>query len=615
MDKPEESLKELFQQFQKKYSQASSLEKKRLADLFTKWVDSQPVVLEKLENKFSLRENLDAPKQGEFSKLESEIHLRQMVEGIEQVYWVRDLKTGKILYVSPAFEAVWGRSCESLYADPGSFLEAVHPEDRLQVMVNSPHNDRKIINQEYRIIRPDGSLRWISARVFLIHEENQEPYRVVNQAQDITDHKNIEQALRQSLDRTHERFMLSRKMSLARNPEVVLKTLMSAQELRSAYHATLVFFENPDSVSSRGVEQTMTWQSSRIASKSPGELNLHDDSDFWELVKPDKLILIRDILNDVRLKPGIRKTLMDGSIRALIISPLVTLGIWLGCLLVFYDEIPELEPVELHHIKVLVDQATITLYNLQLLQTEAESRHEAEHANEIKTQFLAMVSHELRTPLTSIIGFTTTLLANDVAWDPEEQRDFIQTIHIEANRLDELINQLLDLSRLEAGMLPIVPEYCSLKNVIDEAFPFFQTITKGHNIAIFLPENLPQVYIDKRRIMQVLNNLIQNAAVYSPEGTDISVSAITRGGLVQVNVADQGPGIPADERKRVFKAFTRGVKEEIRSMKGAGLGLAICRGLIEAQGGHIWIKKKNSPGATISFTIPCENLPVSMDPF
>ena len=156
------------------------------------------------------------------------------------------------------------------------------------------------------------------------------------------------------------------------------------------------------------------------------------------------------------------------------IFPLVALGNWLGCLLVFFSQEKHFEPVELRHIKVLVDQATITLYNLQLLEIEAESRHEAERANEIKTRFLAMISHELRTPLTSIKGFTTTLLAEDVTWEPEEQRDFIQTIQQEANRLQELIDHLLDLSRLEAGMLPIVLEPHSLQEIMEDALPQFQ---------------------------------------------------------------------------------------------------------------------------------------------
>ena len=211
---------------------------------------------------------------------------------------------------------------------------------------------------------------------------------------------------------------------------------------------------------------------------------------------------------------------------------------------------------------MLVDQATITLYNLQLLEVEEESRHEAERANEIKTEFLAMISHELRTPLTSIIGFTTTLLAEDVTWEPDEQRDFIQTIQQEANRLEELIDQLLDLSRLEAGMLPISLEPHSLNEIMEDALPQFHSLTSGHTLTMHLPANLPPVYVDAKRIAQVLVNLVRNASTYAPKGTEISISASVRGGFVQINVSDQGPGIPPADHKRVFKAFRRGVNME-----------------------------------------------------
>ena len=105
---------------------------------------------------------------------ENEIHLRQIAENIEQVVWLRDIRSGRILYVSPAFETVWGRSSESLYADPLILIESVHPEDRVQVMVARPHYDHKPFNQAYRILRPDGSLRWIFARTFLIRNETGE---------------------------------------------------------------------------------------------------------------------------------------------------------------------------------------------------------------------------------------------------------------------------------------------------------------------------------------------------------------------------------------------------------------------------------------------------------
>jgi K+-sensing histidine kinase KdpD len=283
---------------------------------------------------------------------------------------------------------------------------------------------------------------------------------------------------------------------------------------------------------------------------------------------------------------------------------MVALGNWLGCLLVLFPKEKYFEAVEIPNIKVLVDQASITLFNLKLLETEAESRHEAERANEIKTRFLAMITHELRTPLTSIKGFTTTLLAEDVTWDAAEQRDFIQTIQQETNRLQELIDHLLDLSRLEAGMLPISPAPHSVREIIEDALPQFHSLTGGHTLTIHLPADLPPVYADARRVAQVLVNLVRNASAYSPKGTAISISANVRKGFVQVDVKDQGPGIPPDEHKRVFKAFQRGATAENSAAQGAGLGLAICKGLVETQGGRIWIKKKTTQGATISFTVP-----------
>jgi len=323
-----------------------------------------------------------------------------------------------------------------------------------------------------------------------------------------------------------------------------------------------------------------------------------------DLFNSSKAVIITEIARDQRLTPMVRDLLLERQTQTLVTFPLVALGNWLGCLLVFFPKENPFEPIELRHLKVLVDQATITLYNLQLLETEAESRHEAERANEIKTRFLAMISHELRTPLTSIKGFTTTLLAEDVTWEAGEQRDFIQTIEQEANRLQELIDHLLDLSRLEAGMLPIVLNPCTLENIFDDALSQFEILTHGHVLTTHLSANLPPVYIDAKRIAQVLVNLVSNASTYAPKGTEINITASVRGNFVQINVADQGPGIPQAERKRVFQAFRRGSHEENGTAKGAGLGLAICKGLVEAHGGRIWIQKKSTPGTTVSLTIP-----------
>jgi len=536
--------------------------------------------------------------------VESEIHLRQIAENIEQVFWLTDATSGRILFISPAFEAVWGRSSKSLYADPSILIESVHPEDRVQVMVASPHNDHKPYDQTYRILRPDGGLRWISARTFVIRGESSDSFYQVCVAQDITSQNQIDQTLRKALDRSREQFTLSHKMSLARKPEAVLKTLMSAHELRPAQRAALLFFDNPRVGPARGMEVTASWLSSQNLSPWASEVNLYEEPALWELLQPNRTVAITGIQSDPRLSPSVREYLLEGQIQTLAIFPLVASGDWLGSLLVYYKQEHPFDHIELRHLKVLIDQATITLYNLHLLKVEEESRHEAERANAIKTEFLAMISHELRTPLTSIIGFTTTLLAEDVVWEPEEQRDFIQTIQQEADRLQELIDHLLDLSRLEAGMLPISLEIHPLQKIIDDVLPQFHSLTGHHTLTLHLPANLPPIYVDSRRIAQVLVNLVRNCSTYAPEGTEISITAGVRGDFMQINVSDQGPGIPPAEHKKVFKAFQRGGNVENGTAQGAGLGLAICKGLVEAHGGRIWIKKKNTLGTTISFTIP-----------
>jgi len=167
-----------------------------------------------------------------------------------------------------------------------------------------------------------------------------------------------------------------------------------------------------------------------------------------------------------------------------------------------------------------------------------------------------------------------------------------------------LIDHLLDLSRLEAGRLPIQRKPHLLHEVIQQALPQLQVLTVNHQFLVHISDTLPPVFVDDKRIAQVFVNLVRNAATYAPKGSEINISANLRGNFIQVNVNDQGPGIPPSERLRVFQAFRRGVAAESGTTKGAGLGLAICKGLIEAHGGRIWVKNKTLPGTTISFTVP-----------
>jgi len=541
--------------------------------------------------------------------------LRQILQNIKPVIWILDPITDEILYVNPAFEVVWGRSCESLYEDSSSLINSVHPEDRVKVISASPDDKRNSINQTYRIIRPDEGLRWVSTNTFMIYEESKDISYQVSISQDISSQKKVDQTLLKALDRSREQFTLSRRMSLARKPEMVLKTLMSLSELRIAKQAFLLFSESHFGSNLSDFEMVASWPvtSNNTGKNAPIMLDenaLLDEPGLSNLFHPSKPVIITEISKDKRLTSRERIFLLDSGIQTLAVFPIIATGSWLGCFLVFFSQEIHFEPVEIRQIKVLVDQASITLYNLHLLQIEAQSRYQAEQANAIKTEFLAMISHELRTPLTSIIGFTNSLLAEDVTWDSVEQHDFFLTIQQESNKLQELINHLLDLSRLEAGMLPIALEPQYFQEIIDNNLPLFQRLTNKHSFVLHLPADLPPIYVDAKRIAQVLENLIHNAANYSPEGSRIALSAVVREKYLLVSVIDQGPGISPEERKRVFEAFRRGINEDSAFSKGAGLGLAICKGLVEAHGGLIWIRRKASPGTTISFTVPL--LPVSL---
>ena len=242
--------------------------------------------------------------------------------------------------------------------------------------------------------------------------------------------------------------------------------------------------------------------------------------------------------------------------------------------------------------------------NRRLLETESKARQRAEENTERTVRSLAIVSHELRTPLTSIKGFASTLLADDVVWEAEQQRDFIQTINEEANKLNEFIEQILDLSKMNAGLFKFSVTRQTVQHLIPVNMRQLQGLTPQHHLVFSIPDALPDIVADAQRVEQVLANLVENATKYVPIGTTITISAQPAESFIEFSVADEGPGIPSEERERVFQPFYRIGSKTSNKAKGAGLGLAICSRLIEGQGGRIWVDEHPGPGTVIKFTLP-----------
>lgn len=267
-------------------------------------------------------------------------------------------------------------------------------------------------------------------------------------------------------------------------------------------------------------------------------------------------------------------------------------------------------------LMAIAQLCAVALQRASLFEAERQARQVAEQANALKMQFLGMISHELRTPLASIKGFTSTLLAKDVSFPPETQQQFLGIVEEETDKLTNLVGQLLDLSRLQSGTLRIDLMAQPFSAILNVANTQLRTLTAEHHLQFEIADGLPMVLADTHRIAQVLVNLAGNAVKFSPLQTTIQIVASTvaqnGGQIVQIDVRDQGVGIPPEERDKVFEAFRQVERKDASTRLGAGLGLAICKSIIDAHGGRIWIQDQQV-GTTISFTLPSAETPPDLN--
>jgi signal transduction histidine kinase len=218
----------------------------------------------------------------------------------------------------------------------------------------------------------------------------------------------------------------------------------------------------------------------------------------------------------------------------------------------------------------------------------------------LKTDFVSMVSHELRTPLGLIKGYTGSLLQPELVQDEETRREFLTVIDEETDRLTELVSNLLDMSRIEAGSLRVDPHPTELGRLLEASSARLRVREPDRPLALDIASGLPSVLADEQRIGQVLDNLLTNAARYSPPEAQIDLRARAVNGSVEVAVQDHGPGVPEDKREQVFDKFVRLDNQP----GGSGLGLAICRGIVQAHGGRIWVETNPDQGSTFAFSLP-----------
>jgi two-component system sensor histidine kinase KdpD len=237
------------------------------------------------------------------------------------------------------------------------------------------------------------------------------------------------------------------------------------------------------------------------------------------------------------------------------------------------------------------------------LQAEAAGATSLAKANELRAALLAAVSHDLRTPLASIRAAATSLLSDEIDWDPASSKELLETIDEEAERLNTVVGHLLDMSRLQTGSFTINAQPIGIEEIVATAIVSLHI--PPDRIVVDVPETLPRVIVDPTLVERAVANLVDNAMSFSPVGAPVRVEAAAVGDELHLRVVDTGPGIPPSDRERVFLPFQR-LGDNPHNGAGVGLGLAVALGFVHAVGGELIVEDTPGGGCTMVMTLPVE---------
>jgi signal transduction histidine kinase/putative methionine-R-sulfoxide reductase with GAF domain len=301
----------------------------------------------------------------------------------------------------------------------------------------------------------------------------------------------------------------------------------------------------------------------------------------------------------------LRATLIEAGVRAVLAVPMVREGRLLGCLAVTRNAPGEFLPATIELLRTFGTQSALAIQNARLFREIADKSRQLEAASRHKSEFLANMSHELRTPLNAVIGFSEVLTERMFGDLNDKQDEYLRDIHASGQHLLSLINDILDLSKIEAGRMELELSDFDLPSAIDNAVILVRERAgrKGIALARTLDERVGAIRGDERKLKQVLLNLLSNALKFTPEGGRVEVRAAVADGMVEVSVADTGVGIAPEDQEAVFEEF-RQVGTADKKVEGTGLGLTLARKFIELHGGRIWVQSQVGRGATFTFTVP-----------
>ena len=540
---------------------------------------------------------------------ESEEKLRAIFESVADGVMVTDLE-GTITTLNDAAVSLYGYSNKEELLGR-SALDFVSPKDRAKALENMKQTLQygRSGNTEYTLLTKGG--REIDAELSsaLLRDKSGKPAGFIALTKDITERKKTEEEILQRNQELAALHQVLTSITHTLDLDKVIKEIVSQVGKALEANYTSIVMVNEDGSLGVGSEEFVGIPSlstktqphgvtRRIVDITPPPITARPHGVTRKILDSGEPVII----DDVDTVEGTNPVLLAAGIRSYAGVPIKSKNTIIGVLFVHNTR----RNAFAGKTKLLVafaDEAAIAIENAQLYK-EASTVGALREADRLKTELLANVSHDLRTPLTSIKGYTTTILRHYEKLTDKEKHDFLHEIDLASDRLTELIENLLQLSKLEAGGFLMNKEPIAIASIVNNAIEDTEQKAKNYHFATRFAEFLPLVEADPRRIRQLLDNLLSNAVKYSPEDTEISVQCESNKQELIVRVHDQGIGISHQELDKVFERFYQAASGQSHKGGGVGLGLAICKGIIDAHGGRIWAESELGKGSVFTFTLP-----------
>jgi two-component system, NtrC family, sensor kinase len=410
--------------------------------------------------------------------------------------------------------------------------------------------------------------------------------------------------LTQSVEKLTALGEVSRAVSSTLDVETVLDTIVSrASQLAGAAGCSI--YEYDESAEQFELRATHNDDTAFVAALRAVPLR-RGEGLMGRAAEMREPIQIPDITQPGAYQSSVRDTLIRFGYRALLAVPLLREDQIIGSLSFNRKAPGEFPPEVVDVLKTFATQSALAIQNARLFHEIADKSRQLEAASRHKSEFLANMSHELRTPLNAVIGFSEVLLQRMFGELNDKQDEYLKDIYASGQHLLSLINDILDLSKIEAGRMELAPAPFHLPTALENAVTLVRERAGRHGIALELDvdSGLGELVGDERKVKQVLLNLLSNAVKFTPEGGRISLRASQKDGAVEISVTDTGIGIAPEDQAAIFEEFRQVGSDETRKQEGTGLGLTLAKKFIELHGGRIWVESKLGRGSTFTFTLP-----------